>query len=206
MDGVFLARPDGSPFDSRSLRVEVNGVEIVPRQASASDGTFLVVANGLSRGKHSIVVRAEDEDGKQAKPARAVAWVDPAEVRREMLRMAGGAATYFRVSSTPVPAQTTMQVGKTGRTTELTTGQSVDLAASISISYPRVGLAYFQDQIAIRDLNATAFSQPGDSGSLIWTDDPQRSPVGLLFGGGAGRTFANHIDQVLTALDIRLYT
>ena len=79
VDGVFLARPEGSPFDSRSLRVEVNGVEIVPRQASASDGTFVVVANGLSQGKHSIVVRAEDEDGKQAKPARAVAWVDPVQ-------------------------------------------------------------------------------------------------------------------------------
>jgi hypothetical protein len=31
-------------------------------------------------------------------------------------------------------------------------------------------------------------------------------PVGLLFAGGGGTTFANRITRVLAALDIRLYT
>lgn len=199
------------PRDQRLLLLSNNHVLANCNSAAAGDAIVQpgpYDAGGAARtiGRLEQFVNINFASGAPNHVDCAVAWVDPAEVRREMLRMAGGAATYFRVSSTPVPAQTTMQVGKTGRTTELTTGQIVDLAASISISYPRVGLAYFQDQIAIRDLNATAFSQPGDSGSLIWTDDPQRSPVGLLFGGGAGRTFANHIDQVLTALDIRLYT
>ncbi|MBK9261564.1 MAG: hypothetical protein IPM54_17380 [Polyangiaceae bacterium] len=79
IDGVFLARPDGPPLDSQSLRAEVNGVEIAPQRASASDGTFTVVASGLSKGKHSFTLIAEDENAAKAKPARAVAWVEPAQ-------------------------------------------------------------------------------------------------------------------------------
>ena len=50
------------------------------------------------------------------------------------------------------------------------------------------------------------FSQGGDSGSLIWTWNNQRLPVGLLFAGGGELTFANKIDNVLRALDINLVT
>ena len=49
-------------------------------------------------------------------------------------------------------------------------------------------------------------SAGGDSGSLIWSWDKQRNPVGLLFAGGGGFTFANKIGRVLSALDINLYT
>jgi glycosidase len=80
IEGVFLASTEGPPFDSRSLRADLpGGISVIPRSASAADGSFAVVASGLSRGKHSFTLRAEDESGKQALPALAVAWVDPAQ-------------------------------------------------------------------------------------------------------------------------------
>lgn len=79
VEGVFLATPEGSAFDTNSLRAEVGGVEITPRNASATDGTFSIVANGLSRGKHTMTLSAEDQNGKKATSAKAVAWVEPAQ-------------------------------------------------------------------------------------------------------------------------------
>ena len=67
-------------------------------------------------------------------------------------------------------------------------------------------MANFRDQISIRGNNNRLFSQGGDSGSLIWTWDSVRSPVGLLFAGGGELTFANKIGRVLDALDLTLYT
>lgn len=66
-------------------------------------------------------------------------------------------------------------------------------------------VAVFVDQIAIQGVSGH-FSQPGDSGSLVWTWDQNRSPMGLLFAGGGGYTFANPLQDVLNALDIHLDT
>lgn len=74
VEGVFLAAAEGSPLDPHSLKVDMNGIEVVPRKASAADGTFSVVSTGLSRGKHTLRLMAADESGKQAKPAKAVGW------------------------------------------------------------------------------------------------------------------------------------
>ena len=64
----------------------------------------------------------------------------------------------------------------------------------------------FKDQIAIRGNGGRAFSAGGDSGSVVWCWDRRRYPVGLLFAGGGGITFANKMWRVLHALDIRLET
>ncbi len=206
-----LAVGQNPPRDQRLLLLSNNHVLADCNRGAAGDS--IVQPGPLDAGGGARVIGRLEQfipiDFATGAPNHvdcATAWVDPAEVRREMLRMVGGANTYFAVSSSPTAPRVGMSVGKSGRTTEVTTGEIVDLSASISVEYPGVGVAYFQDQLAIRDLNATNFSQRGDSGSLIWTSDAPRSPVGLLFGGGTGRTFANHIDQVLAALDIRLYT
>ena len=118
-----------------------------------------------------------------------------------LMYLSGGRPAYFRISSTPVPCQRNMVVGKTGRTTQLTRGIVIDCSATIRVNYGGGKLALFADQIAIRGIGAD-FSAGGDSGSLIWTWDARRNPVGLLFAGGGGVTFANKIVRVLTALDI----
>ena len=97
-----------------------------------------------------------------------------------------------------------MTVGKSGRTTQMTAGRITEINATIDVNLGNGQIARFADQIAIQGLTASFFSKGGDSGSLIWTWDADRHPVGLLFAGGGNTTFANPIDSVLKALDIDL--
>lgn len=136
----------------------------------------------------------------------AVAWADPALVRRDFLHVKAGAPAFFRVGAPPASARLNMVVGKSGRTTQVTRGIVQSVTASITVNYGAGRMALFRDQIEIRDMDGIPFSQGGDSGSLIWTHDDARVPVGLLFAGGGQSTFANHIDHVLTALDVELVT
>lgn len=135
----------------------------------------------------------------------ATGWCWPDRVRREFIYRSGGGFAYFRCGSTPVTATVGMIVGKTGRTTQLTNGRVIDVSASLRVNFGFGRVANYRDQISIRGLNGD-FSQPGDSGSLIWTWDSRRAPVGLLFAGGGGITFGNKIARVLSALDISFLT
>lgn len=135
----------------------------------------------------------------------ATGWCWPNLVRRELMYISGGTVKYFRVSSAPVGAALGMLVGKSGRTTQLTTGRVTDLLFRGWVNYGSGRRAWFEDQLVIRGLSGD-FSAGGDSGSLIWTWNANRNPVGLLFAGGGGLTIANKIGRVLPALDIRLYT
>lgn len=135
----------------------------------------------------------------------ATAWAWPKRVRKELIYISRGRRKFFRVGSRPVRCRRRMLVGKSGRTTQLTRGQIVDCSWSGWINYGRAGRAFFRDQMVVRGIGKT-FSAGGDSGSLIWTWDRRRNPVGLLFAGGGGLTIANKIPRVLRSLDIRLYT
>lgn len=135
----------------------------------------------------------------------ATGWCWPKLVRREEIYRAGGAWRYFRISSTPRASQQGLLVGKSGRTTQLTVGRITGSNETIRVNYGPSGVAVFRNQIAVRGLRGD-FSAGGDSGSVIWTWDSRRNPVGLLFAGGGGYTFANKIQYVLSALDINLYT
>ena len=135
----------------------------------------------------------------------AVGWAWHKLVRQELVYLRSGRRRFFRVSSRIRACRRGMLVGKSGRTTQLTAGRITDCSATIRVNYGRAGMALFRDQIAVRGLRGD-FSRPGDSGSPIWTWDRSRNPVGLLFAGGGGLTFANKIARVLKALDIVLYT
>jgi hypothetical protein len=136
----------------------------------------------------------------------ATGWCWPDRVRRELVHLVGGVPQFFRIGSVPVAPALNMAVGKSGRTTQLTRGTIIDISASINVNYGGGRVALFRDQISIRGAGGTVFSAGGDSGSSIWTWDPSRRPVGLLFAGGGGITFANKIGRVLAALDINLVT
>lgn len=134
----------------------------------------------------------------------ATAWAWPDRVRRELMYISGGVTRLFRVGATPVAPARGMLVGKSGRTTQLTRGTITAVGVAINVNFGG-RIARFVDQIAIRAASGD-FSRGGDSGSLIWTWDTRRAPVGLLFAGGGGTTFANRITRVLAALDIQLFT
>jgi len=135
----------------------------------------------------------------------ATGWAWPDRVRRELVYLSGGAPAFFRISSAPVAPALGMLVGKSGRTTQLTTGRITGISETVRVNYGGGRVALFVDQISIRGLSGD-FSAGGDSGSSIWTWNAARNPVGLLFAGGGGVTFANKMTRVLAALDINLYT
>ena len=93
-------------------------------------------------------------------------------------------------------------VQKYGRTTGLTTGEISEVSVTVEVCYVCANpvcsqcaeSATMADQIGI---TPGTFSDGGDSGSLIVTNDGNASPVGLLFAGSDTRTLANRIDHVL---------
>ncbi|MFI0422895.1 hypothetical protein [Spongiactinospora sp. 9N601] len=132
----------------------------------------------------------------------ATGWCWPDRVRREIGYVSGGGVALFRISNQIISASLGMVVGKSGRTTQLRTGTVTGLNWSGWIDYRAAGKAWFANQVLIQG----NFSQPGDSGSSIWTWNASRNPVGLLFAGGDGFTIANPMSYVASALDIYLYT
>jgi hypothetical protein len=97
-------------------------------------------------------------------------------------------------------------VQKYGRTTKLTKGQITGVNATLTICYEVLFIfctksARFVDQIIIEP---AGFSGGGDSGSLIVTDDANKSPVALLFAGSSTQTIANRLDLVLDYFDVAI--
>ena len=135
----------------------------------------------------------------------ATGWAWPDRVRRELVFVSGGVRRFFRIGSVPVAPVLGMAVGKSGRTTQLTSGRITGVGVTVNVNYGGGRVAHFRDQTAIRASSGN-FSAGGDSGSSIWTWDSARRPVGLLFAGGGGTTFANRMDRVVAALDINLVT
>ena len=104
-------------------------------------------------------------------------------------------------SPEPIEAAEDMQVEKTGRATGYTTGTVFDVSATVPVEF-ELGMLTFEDQVLIRS-NTGAFSDGGDSGSLI-VDRASGRATGLLVGGSPQFTIANHICDVLEALNAKL--
>lgn len=103
---------------------------------------------------------------------------------------------YGQPESATTDAQLAMNVKKYGRTTRQTTGWVDGVNVTINVNYGDGRIARFVRQIAIKP---GSFARGGDSGSLIVVDggSDEGKPVGLLFAGGGGTTFANPIDDAL---------
>ena len=85
-----------------------------------------------------------------------------------------------------------MVVHKFGRTTSYTAGRISSILFDVTVPY-EVGDVMFQDQVAVRGLDGTRFSDSGDSGSAI-LERSTNKVVALLFAGATNGslTFANH--------------
>ena len=90
-------------------------------------------------------------------------------------------------------------VAKSGRTTGLTCSTILSVSTTTSVQYQKVcatGPTFnetFNNQVAV---TGGAFSAPGDSGSLIVTQDTAEA-VALLFGGSDQETVGNPVGAVL---------
>jgi hypothetical protein len=111
------------------------------------------------------------------------------------------------VSAEPVTEGT--RVAKLGRTTGLTRGRVTAFELDDVVVAYDMGNISFDNTIEIEGAGEDAFSDGGDSGSLIV--NARRQAVGLLFAGSetggrnkAGLTYANPIQDVLAALKVGL--
>lgn len=95
-----------------------------------------------------------------------------------------------------------MTVQKFGRTTGYTAGQITSIDTDVTVQY-ETGNFTFGGQIIIVGLDGQPFSGAGDSGSLIVERDTNLA-VGLLFAGSSSHTIANHLTDVLAALNVTL--
>ena len=102
------------------------------------------------------------------------------------------------------------EVAKLGRTTDLTRGRVTAFELdNVVVSYD-LGNLRFDNQIEIEGAGTKAFSEGGDSGSLIVAAET-REAIALLFAGGdvggsngQGLTYANPLHTVLDKLKIDL--
>ena len=114
------------------------------------------------------------------------------------------------------PPALNQPVQKQGRTTCLTTGTVTAIDVKVlGVSYPQEcnsgkgGVANFVKQIMVTATPSTPiFVQPGDSGSLVVTNNGSGCPqaVGLLFAGNLGGTMAavNPIGAVLQKFNVKM--
>jgi len=110
---------------------------------------------------------------------------------------------YGTPSSTIKEASVNLSVQKYGRTTALTKGSVNAINATVKVGYSS-GTATFVNQIIV--YSSKPFIKPGDSGSLLVTNDSNRNPVGLLFAGTSDGKWAiaNPIGEVLTRFGVSI--
>ncbi len=133
----------------------------------------------------------------------ATGWCWPERVRKELMYLSGGSIAYFRIGAAPMAPSIGLSVGKSGRTTQLKAGRITAIGVTVNVNYGSGRIGHFRDQIAIRG-TAGDFSAGGDSGSSVWHWATGVRPVGLLYAGGGGTTFANRMDRVVAALDVNI--
>lgn len=109
----------------------------------------------------------------------------------------------------PDQVQTGLAVRKLGRTTGLTRGHVTAFELDNVVVNYDIGNLRFDNQIEIEGTRGNPFSDGGDSGSLIVTDEIEA--VALLFAGaehggpdGLGLTYGNPADTVLKRLHVTL--
>lgn len=120
--------------------------------------------------------------------AAVAALVSPEDATDEILGLG-------RVKGT-AEATPGMMVVKSGRTTAVTRGEVKVVGALVRVGLGEVGYALFSDQII-----TTAMAQPGDSGSLVLTEDGHQA-VGLLSAGSAQASVLSSIANVLEMLKV----
>jgi hypothetical protein len=131
----------------------------------------------------------------------AIAAVEPGQVAPQIMFIGDISSTV----ATPVPG---LGVQKMGRTTCLTSGVIQGFYAKLRVNYSdtkHAKLATFTNQIVVVGTDGD-FGGPGDSGSLIVTQDDCPQPVALLFAGSSNGslTIANPLSEVLSQLGVSM--
>jgi hypothetical protein len=132
----------------------------------------------------------------------AIAIVDGNDVSGSTPTTAG----YGAPSTSHVNPSVGMGVQKYGRTTGHTFGTVEEINVTVSICFALRGPFCSQSATFVNQFTISpgTFSDGGDSGSLIVTNNNNRNPVGLLFAGSSTRTIANPIGVVLQRFGVTI--
>jgi len=155
--------------------------------AKTFEGIFNVCL-GVVRPQYRIQVLRETEKVNLVDCAVATP-VSPDLISADILEVGPIAGTK--------EAQIGMTVKKSGRSSGLTF--SVVLATDVTV---RVGVGKDEYGVFSDQILAGPMSMPGDSGSLVLSED--NMAVGLLFAGSEQATMFSRIDRVLDALNVKL--
>ena len=174
-------------------------VRFCPIQFSIDEGncdianTFANLGNALAQllgSKHRLKAFQADSAATNLVDAAVARPINDADILNNILEIG-------EVSG-KMEAALGMPVRKSGRTTELTTGEITLLDATVNVSYGIGRIAQFDGQIV-----SGPMSQGGDSGSLLVAGDSLQA-VGLLFAGSEQTTIYNPIQAVLDCLEVDL--
>jgi hypothetical protein len=124
--------------------------------------------------------------------------LDPLSFRQGYLAVHTGLTSPLRTASALIGDQ----VFKVGRTTGLTLGEVVDIAAVVGPVPYDVGLCWFRRSLVIEGVAGSQFSDKGDSGAAIVRTNGE--VVGILYAGNGSQTYACPIEAALTALSCAL--
>ncbi len=89
-----------------------------------------------------------------------------------------------------------LKIMKSGRTSGVSTGEVQVLGASVRVGLGDVGSAVFSDQIV-----TTAIASPGDSGSLVVTQDGHKA-IGMLSAGSDQATIVSKLENIFKLLNV----
>jgi hypothetical protein len=117
-------------------------------------------------------------------------------------QVASPAVLHLGAPQGTAPAAMDMVVHKFGRTTSYRVGRVTSVDTDLSVDYG-LGAVTFHGQILIKGVNNQPFSDGGDSGALV-VERATGKAVGLLFAGSPSHSAANHIEDVLATLHVRL--
>ncbi len=126
--------------------------------------------------------------------------VDAALAKPVDMRMVLGSINVLGIPRGITEAKLGMEVTKSGRTTQVTTGKVIGVDATIRVGYHTAGTAYFRNQIMTNNM-----SRGGDSGSLLMSKGDHMA-TGLLFAGSNKVTIHNNILNVMMALKVDIIT
>ncbi len=179
-------------------RYRRNGAIVQPGALDGGDPSLDRVATLTSFVRLRRLPRDNYVDAAVATLDTAVEF-DPIELRG-IGRLAGVAERRLDIRD---------RVHKVGRTTGVRHGRVTAIEVDGLLVEYDTGLFSFDNQVEIEGQGARAFSDAGDSGSVIVDDDVQGA--GLLFAGsdeggsnGRGLTYANPINAVLSRMRLRL--
>jgi len=156
-------------------------------------GSYASLGNAIAAllgSKHRLDVFQSNPQATNLVDAAVARPVNDGDVLDEILEIGTVQGT--------LEATLSMPLRKSGRTTELTTGDVNLLNATVSVSYGTGKTARFENQIV-----AGAMSQGGDSGSLV-VHGTELKAVGLLFAGSNQSTIINPIQAVLDCLQVTI--